>query len=242
MKYLNRERMHNREDSGVYPYKNKNSEKYISSIYYEKKQYHLGTYVDKEEAIKIRKEAEEHLETDFIDWFEKRNMVEYIKNIKNTDIEQFEKLVDKMDKLINKIRKYCPKARLHATINELNLLNDNPTKDGIYATTNQNVIVSSKHLSHLNLEKNNYFMLKCKCPKCNGQLSYLVRTKGMLGHKINKDGTLSKQTLKSYTTTNIYIVECEKCNFSYNLTYPEINIERYSYIEDWYEEYGETIG
>ena len=85
-------------------------------------------------------------------------------------------------------------------------------------------------------------MAGIKCPKCNGQLIYYVKTYGTRGHKINKDGSLSKVTLRSVgTPTDIYFVECDKCGFIYNLSYGEDNATQYGHIDDWYEEYGELI-
>lgn len=43
--------------------------KWIASITFQKKTYYLGTYSDKEDAIRVRKQAEDMLFGDFLDWF-----------------------------------------------------------------------------------------------------------------------------------------------------------------------------
>lgn len=84
---------------------------------------------------------------------------------------------------------------------------------------------------------------KIKCPKCSSnKLVYYVKTEGVRGHKINKDGSLSKQTLRSFgQPTDIYFLHCDKCGFEYNLSHPSMNKENYSDLEDWYDEFGKVI-
>lgn len=43
--------------------------KWISVIAFKKKHYHLGRYDNKEDAIKIRKQAEEKLFGEFLEWY-----------------------------------------------------------------------------------------------------------------------------------------------------------------------------
>lgn len=47
----------------------KSRNKWVSSITFKKKVYHLGRYENKEDAIKIRKEAEENLFGPFLEWY-----------------------------------------------------------------------------------------------------------------------------------------------------------------------------
>jgi hypothetical protein len=44
--------------------------KWRARITYQKKEYHLGYYTEKDAAIEIRKEAEKNLNGDFLGWFE----------------------------------------------------------------------------------------------------------------------------------------------------------------------------
>lgn len=57
----------------------KKTSKWQAYIGFKKKLYYLGHYVDKEDAIKIRRKAEDKLNCDFIKWYEE----EYKKNIQN---------------------------------------------------------------------------------------------------------------------------------------------------------------
>lgn len=42
---------------------------WIASIYYNKHRYHLGKYEELDDAIKIRKEAENNLGNNFVEWY-----------------------------------------------------------------------------------------------------------------------------------------------------------------------------
>lgn len=85
---------------------------------------------------------------------------------------------------------------------------------------------------------------KYVCPKCGGQLEYYVITEGVRGHKINKNGMLSKQTLRSFgVPTDIYFLRCDKynCQFKYYLTNQNLNYEIHEDLDSWYKQYGKII-
>lgn len=47
--------------------------KWQARITFQKKTYHLGTFIDKEEAIRARKEAEEKIYGEFLEWYHNRS-------------------------------------------------------------------------------------------------------------------------------------------------------------------------
>ena len=55
------------EDRGVRFEKGKN--KWRVRVTFQSKEYHLGYYAEKEAALEIRREAENHLNSDFIEWY-----------------------------------------------------------------------------------------------------------------------------------------------------------------------------
>lgn len=50
-------------------YRNKNSNKWVAKITFKGKQYNLGSYTEKEDAAKARKEAEDRLFGGFLEWY-----------------------------------------------------------------------------------------------------------------------------------------------------------------------------
>lgn len=82
------------------------------------------------------------------------------------------------------------------------------------------------------------------CPVCGGQLLYCVKADSSWKRKINKDGRLSKVLHEGARyITDIYYLECDeyKCNFLYNLSYPENNTAVHPELDNWYEEFGESF-
>lgn len=59
---------------------NKKFDKYCSYITFRKKRYHLGTYKDIDEAIRVRKHAEKQIFGEFIDWYNKFKEVQSNEN------------------------------------------------------------------------------------------------------------------------------------------------------------------
>lgn len=57
------------DERGVRFEKGKN--KWRVRITFQSKEYHLGYYMEKDDALKIRREAENHLNSDFIEWYNK---------------------------------------------------------------------------------------------------------------------------------------------------------------------------
>lgn len=85
---------------------------------------------------------------------------------------------------------------------------------------------------------------KYPCPKCGGQLLFCVKADSSLSRKINKDGRLSKVIHEGTRhLTDIYYLKCDeyRCDFIYNLSYPENNASDYGELDDWYEEFAEDF-